>query len=57
MGHFAHAQQTLAGLPVEKPVPGFLTANIGDHRTLRYRVVVDAILDVIQQVGARRGIR
>jgi hypothetical protein len=36
-GHFAHAQQTLAGVPVEKPVPGFLTANISNHRTLRYR--------------------
>jgi len=33
----AHAQQTLAGVPVEKPVPGFLSADIGDHRTLRYK--------------------
>jgi pimeloyl-ACP methyl ester carboxylesterase len=37
VGHFAHAQQTSAGVPVEKPVPGFQSANIGDHRTLRYR--------------------
>jgi pimeloyl-ACP methyl ester carboxylesterase len=37
MGLFAHAQQTSAGVPVEKPVPGFLSAHIGDHRTLRYR--------------------
>jgi pimeloyl-ACP methyl ester carboxylesterase len=37
LGHLAHAQQTLAGVPVEKPVPGFLTADIGNHRTLRYR--------------------
>ncbi|MFL6603692.1 MAG: alpha/beta fold hydrolase [Steroidobacteraceae bacterium] len=37
MGHFAHAQQMSAGVPVEKPVPGFLSADIGDHRTLRYR--------------------
>jgi pimeloyl-ACP methyl ester carboxylesterase len=37
VGHFACAQQTSAGIPVEKPVPGFLSVNIGDHRTLRYR--------------------
>lgn len=34
---FAGAQQTSAGVPVEKPVHGFLSVNIGDHRTLRYR--------------------
>src|SRR5689334_14167833 len=36
-GHFALAQQTSAGVPVEKPVPGFLSVNIAGHRTLRYR--------------------
>jgi pimeloyl-ACP methyl ester carboxylesterase len=35
-GHVTDAQQTSAGVPVDKPVPGFLSVNIGDHRTLRY---------------------
>jgi pimeloyl-ACP methyl ester carboxylesterase len=36
-GHFTAAQQTSAGVPVDQPVPGFLSVNIGDQRTLRYR--------------------
>ena len=51
VGHFAHAQQTLAGLPVEKPVPGFLTANIGDHRTLRYRCAGHGTPTVLVEQG------
>jgi len=51
VGHFAHAQQTLAGLPVEKPVPGFLTAHIGDHRTLRYRCAGHGTPTVLVEQG------
>lgn len=37
VGAFARAQQTSAGVPVEKPVPGFRSASIGNDRTLRYK--------------------
>jgi len=51
VGHFARAQQTLAGVPVEKPVPGFLTANIGGHRTLRYRCAGHGTPTVLVEQG------